>query len=99
MAFGFKRYSGYYLHRRVESNNPHQPMKQFVESLGWKYIGDCGCSPKKMMYSNPNVQGFQLWISKQYDKMFIKKRFDREMKNIAVANTTNYETIYNHHIK
>lgn len=74
-------------------------MKDFVFNMGWKYIGDCGCNPKKMMFSNPNNTGYQLWITKGWDKMFIKKKYDRDMKNVAIANGTNYETIYNHWIK
>jgi hypothetical protein len=74
-------------------------MKQFIESLGWKYIGDCGCSPKKMMYANSEIKNYQIWISKQWDKMFIKRKYDRDMKNVAIANGTNYETIYKHWIK
>lgn len=71
-------------------------MIAFAESMGYKYLGDCSCTPRKRIYAKADSK-FQIWIGLMQDKMEVRKMFgDRDSRILGVGGVMNFQDVYNY---
>ena len=74
---------------------PSGPMKDYIISQGWIYIGLCGCKTNKEMYINPLYPNVQIWMTKTGDIMQLRMKYDGPDTVVrAVAGKDNYMSVY-----
>jgi hypothetical protein len=79
--------------------NENMTMKQWILSLGWYYIGKCGCADNKDMYLNNDISGFKIEISPLSDRFEVWRMFSPiDGKRIGVGGIMNYKDVYNLHV-
>lgn len=76
------------------NQNNFIPMKAYIEQLGWRFIGMCGCRDNKSMFVNDIIVGWQIHISPAGNRMGILQMFGPDGKERHVAGGYNYQHVY-----
>ena|ERR1035437_104057 len=73
------------------------PMRTFIENLGWKYIGMCGCSENKAVFVHADIPEWKIEIAPMGSRMEIWQMFNAiDGKKRHVAGPMNYVDIYDY---
>lgn len=75
-------------------------MKQYFESLGWVYSGDCGCRENLRRYVNTNYPKWQIWINSSGDMGLFKKNYgnSQDLTSKGRFGVKNYTEAYDYWI-
>lgn len=74
-------------------------MKEYIESLGWKYIGMCGCSENKAVYTNSTIPNWKIEIAPLALRMEIWQTFSNvDGKKRGIGGPANYVEVYDYWI-
>jgi hypothetical protein len=74
-------------------------MRTYIEQLGWKYIGMCGCSDNKAVFINDAISGWKIEIAPMGTRMEIWQMFNGiDGKKRGTAGPMNYLNVYDYWI-
>jgi hypothetical protein len=74
-------------------------IRDWILSLGWQYIGKCGCSENKSMYRHDKYPKWEVEISPLGDRLEMWRLFDgNDKKKKGVGGPQNYENVYTYWI-
>jgi len=73
------------------------PIKLFIEGLGWRYLGDCGCTPKRAIFFNALYPNKQMWVGNEFLEVR-KKTTGSTYDVIGKSSFNNYEVVYDYWI-
>ena len=73
-------------------------MVQWIESLGWKYISNCGCSGNFSIYRNDTIPNWEIQINSIKTIFKIHFRIGIDSKKKGQAGPMNYKDAYNYWI-
>lgn len=83
----------------VITTNNILPMRTYIEQLGWKYIGMCGCTDNKAVFINDSIEGWKIEIAPMGLRMEIWQMFNGiDGKKRGIGGPQNYEQVYDYWI-
>jgi hypothetical protein len=75
-------------------------MMDWLMTLGWYYVGLCGCRENFRMYINKQYPEFTIWINSDGTKMQVKRFYggSRDATLLGIGGQDNFKTIYDFHL-
>ena len=75
-------------------------MIQFIEALGWVFVGICGCRENKRMYVNSDFPTWQVWVTPNNSTLQMRKKYTQSADTTlkGIGGVANYQQVYNYWI-
>lgn len=71
-------------------------LEQFLTTKNYTFQGMCGCRANKEVYDNGT--GWQLWISKDKQKIEVRQLLGRDTVLRGVANPNNLQVVFEYNV-
>lgn len=83
----------------VSMNNSEPTMIEYFQSLGWGYIGNCGCRENYKVYANSEYPTWQIWIHAMGNSMQMRYVYSAaDIQNKFQGGLLGFKECYHHAI-